>query len=161
LLLAQRLLEVVAEVSLSHNQGGKSRDVIVVPPELDLQAAWRLMEREKIRHLVVLRGSGIVGIVSDRDILARGLWRHGTLELDPKLMVVNAMSPTPYTVSPRARVSEVARLMVEKQIDAVPVVDAEERVVGLVTSTDLLALIADSAGESTIPFAFRMRDDAH
>lgn len=138
----------------------KGRDVIVVPPELDLIAAWHLMERERIRHLVVLRGSGIVGIVSDRDILARGLWRHGALELDPKLMVVNAMSPAPYTVSPRARVADVARLMVEKQIDALPVVDGEERVVGLVTSTDLLALIAESAGDSTLPFAFRMRDSA-
>lgn len=135
-----------------------NRDVIVVPPELDLAAAWRLMERERIRHLVVVRGSGVVGIVSDRDLLARGLWRHGRLELDPKLLVVNAMSPAPYTVGPRARVAEVARLMVEKQIDALPVIDAEERVVGLITSTDLIALIAVRAGDDTLPFAFKLRD---
>jgi CBS domain-containing protein len=132
-------------------------DVIVVAPELDLAAAWKLMQREGIRHLLVMRGSQLVGILSDRDVLARGRWKRGGIEIDEKLLVVGAMSPAPYHVAPGARVADVARLMIEKQIDALPVVDAGQRVVGLVTSSDLVAYAAQKSKDDTIPFGYRVR----
>ena len=134
-----------------------SRDVIVVAPELDLAGAWRMMERERIRHLVVLRASVLVGIVSDRDLLARGRLRHGKLEFDEKLVVMEAMSPVPWTCGPTARVSHIAREMVQRQIDAVPVVDAGGHVLGLVTSSDLLMLLIDQTDVDTLPFRFRIK----
>ncbi len=46
-----------------------TRDVIVVPPELTLDAAWRIMTRERIRHLPVVRAGALIGMLSDRDVL--------------------------------------------------------------------------------------------
>jgi acetoin utilization protein AcuB len=51
------------------------------------------------------------------------------------------MSEPPITVSPEVRVTKAARLMMEKKIGCLPVVEGET-LVGLVTETDLLRLIA-------------------
>jgi CBS domain-containing protein len=59
-----------------------TRDVIVVPPTLSLLAAFAVMERERIRHLPVVQGGALLGILSDRDVLARATLRdNGSLEV--------------------------------------------------------------------------------
>ena len=57
------------------------------------------------------------------------------------------LTPEVVTVDPDATLTEVAALMVAEQIDHVPVVDGET-VVGIVTTTDLTAAVADEAGEA-------------
>lgn len=52
-----------------------------------------------------------------------------------------------------------AQLMAERKIDALPVV-LEGRVVGLVTSTDLVVLLAEQAPVCSLPFDFRVRETA-
>jgi CBS domain-containing protein len=136
-------------------QDTMSRDIIAVPPELDLAAAWRLMQRESIRHLPVLKNARLVGIVSDRDLLARAATRHGKLAFDTALVVQEAMSAAPFTCLPDTRIDVVARAMIEQKIDAVPIVDKHDTLVGLVTSTDLLSLLLDRTDE-TLPFQFNV-----
>ncbi len=130
-----------------------SRDVIVVPPEIDLAGAWRLMQRESIRHLPIVRNGMLVGILSDRDLLSRGQPRHGGLVFDKSLVVTEVMSAAPLTCLPDARIGTVARAMIEQKIDAVPVVDKHDKLVGLVTSSDLLALLLDRT-DDTLPFQY-------
>jgi acetoin utilization protein AcuB len=138
-----------------------TRDVIVVPPELTLANAWRVMTHERIRHLPVVRAGALIGILSDRDILARGsLDADATLHVPHHTLVGEAMTPTPIeTCDASTDVATLVRTMTEKKIDAIPVVKGL-RLVGLVTTTDLLYLLLQPDSEAEVlPFEFRLIED--
>jgi len=131
-----------------------TRRVVVVPPELSLRAAWDTMERERFRHLPVVQGGVLVGILSDRDVLIRS--RPGDVPVSP---VGEAMSPAPFVCRPDTDVTDLVRLMTEEKIDAVPVVDAADRLVGLVTSTDLMLLLIQlDEAKTPLPFEFELHE---
>jgi CBS domain-containing protein len=138
-----------------------TRDVIIVPPELTLATAWKVMTREHIRHLPVVRAGALVGMLSDRDVLARGtMTKDGSLHLEPHIVVGEAMTPTPIeTCETSTDVAELVRTMTAKKIDAIPVVKGL-RLVGLVTTTDLLTLLLEDHGEpEPLPFEYRLIED--
>ena len=139
-----------------------TRDVIVVAPELSLAHAWRLMTRNDIRHLPVVRAGALLGMLSDRDVLVRGaVTMEGTLQVDPKVLVGEAMTPTPLeTCEASTDVADLVRVMTRMKIDAIPVVKGL-RLVGLVTSTDLLSLLLDREEAAPLPFEFRIIEDPH
>ena len=140
-----------------------TRDVIVVPPELALVTAWHLMTVEGIRHLPVVRAGALIGMLSDRDILARGkLQSDGTLHIASDILVGAAMTPLPLeTCDATDDVAELVRRMAIKRIDAIPVVRGL-RLVGLVTTTDLLELLLVRRGHEEpepMPFEFHVIED--
>jgi predicted transcriptional regulator len=67
------------------------------------------------------------------------------------------MTPAPITCLPNTPVGQVAELMLAHKIDSVPVVDGGGVLVGLVTSSDLLALLVERDQAQVLPFAFRLR----
>lgn len=138
-----------------------TRDVTVIPPELPLAAAWDVMQRKRIRHLPVVRVGALVGMVSDRDILARGHLRpDGSLAVPDGIVVGEAMTPPPLVTCELATdVRELVHTMTERKIDAVPVVHGL-RLIGLVTTTDLLLLLLEREEEARpLPFEFRLVED--
>jgi len=136
-----------------------TRNVTVVPPELPLALAHIVMQREKIRHLPVVRAGALLGILSDRDLLARGTLRDdGSLHL-PQGTVASAMTTTPVVAEVDTPVSTLVRLMTERKIDAIPIVRGL-RLVGLVTSTDLLLLLVDFDTATPLPFEFHLAETA-
>ncbi len=141
-----------------------TRDVIVVPPELTLAAAWQVMMREHIRHLPVVRAGALIGMLSDRDVLARGtIAKDDSIHVPPQITVAEAMTHTPvFTCDASSAVAELVLTMVSNKIDAVPVVKGL-RLVGLVTSTDLLALLLESEGHHAVdrlPFEFNIVEES-
>ena len=134
-----------------------TRRVYVAPPELSLADGWAILERHRIRHLPVVSAGVLLGIVSARDLLLRATPDgRGGLRFDDAHLA-EAMTPAPITCSPSTSVSEIARVLTERKIDAVPVVDDLERMVGLVTSTDLmLLLIGREEARDPIPFRFEL-----
>jgi CBS domain-containing protein len=130
-----------------------TRDVVVVSPELDLGAAREIMERKHIRHLPVVKQGRLVGILSDRDVL-----RYEGVLLDGMGASAGAaMTPAPITCFITTTVSQVAQMMLEHKIDSVPVVTPAGLLVGLVTSSDLLQLLVDSADVQALPFHYRLQ----
>ena len=131
-----------------------TRKVFVVTPDTSLPAAWELMSRERFRHLPVVSGGTLVGILSDRDILARATKEPDRI-LVPDIRAGDAATPWPYVCDPQTDVCDLVRMMIEKKIDAVPVVDEAKQLVGLVTSTDLLLLlIPRDEAKMPLPFVF-------
>ena len=97
-----------------------------------LSEARIMMREHRIRHLPVLRGAELVGIVSERDL--------GLIEACPtferrRVPVEEAMTPTPFTASPVTPLHEVARVMAERKCGSAVVVDGGA-VVGVFTTTD-------------------------
>lgn len=130
-----------------------TRDVVVVTRETNLAVARRIMERRRIRHLPVVEHGRLVGILSDRDLLQY----EGSPVEGSTVPVGTAMTLAPMTCFITTSVSRVAQMMLEHKIDSVPVVDPSGALVGLVTSSDLLQLLVESADVQALPFHYRLR----
>jgi CBS domain-containing protein len=125
-----------------------TRAVVVVSPTVGVPAARRLMKQLNVRHLPVMADGRLVGILSDRDLLGRP---EGG---DPGTCG-EVMTPSPLTCSPDSSVGSVAAMMIEHKVDSIPVVRGE-RLVGLVTSTDLLELLVERDQAQALPFEFQL-----
>lgn len=114
------------------------RDVVTIEESEDLSTALQLMGWNGIRHLPVIRDARVVGMISERDVLAH-------VRSDDRLKVSgsvsDAMSAPVRQVPRHLDVEEAAGMMVGERIDALPVVE-EGRLLGIVTSTDLLGHVA-------------------
>ncbi len=97
------------------------------------------MHQFEIRHLPVLRGGRLVGILSDRDLAMV----ESLPGVDPKQVTVGeAMTSEPYAVPPNASLPAVLREMADRKYGTAVIVDAE-RPVGIVTTIDALRLCVD------------------
>ncbi len=141
-----------------------SRDVIAIQEEMPLAAAARVLSRAQISGAPVVDTTGVcVGVVSATDFLRlanRDMrvapvtcatphcvcsdWQLLEIHELPVDEVRRHMTPDPVTVRPGTSVGEVARLMLDAHIHRVIVVDAKGRPIGIVSSTDLIAAIAQS-----------------
>jgi len=113
-----------------------SRDPQVITPDDTLREAARLMADYDCGSLPVVEdkvGMQVVGVLTDRDIAVRGVARGKT----PDSKVNDVMSPAPACVFEEDDIEEVERIMAEKQVRRVPVVDRNDRVVGMIAQADL------------------------
>lgn len=120
---------------------------ITVAPNTPVSEARSLMQRKRIRHLLVTESERLVGIITDRDIrltlpspaTSLSVWELNYLLA--KLTVEEVMTKGVITVGPDREVVEAVRLLLAHKIGALPVTE-EERVVGIITETDLLRAFA-------------------
>lgn len=129
-----------------------SPDPITVEPDTPLREARRLLAWYGVRHLPVVRAGVLVGIVSDRDLrlddhaLEAALAGVPVRELGLDRPVGDVMSTPVYSVRDHEPVEAAARLLLSRRVSALPVLDADGALVGLVTTTDcLLASLAPAA----------------
>ena len=121
--------------------------VITVDPDMPMLDARQRMADAHIRHLVVTEGSRVVGMLTDRDIRLNlpspattlSVWEINALLA--KLTVGEVMSRMVIQVSADRSVADAARLMLDHQIGALPVVEGE-RLVGIVTESDFVRVVA-------------------
>jgi CBS domain-containing protein len=117
-----------------------SRPVIVVSRDATLTAALKLMVAGRLRHLAVVDDSGrCLGALADRAIAAE--WAHDSTGFGGR-RVREVLEPAVSLVPVTASIATVAGVMRRTRTDAVVVVEAGGRPVGIVTATDLIALLA-------------------
>jgi CBS domain-containing protein len=112
-----------------------TRDPEVCTPEDTLQRAARLMVDCDCGSIPVIEAGDkrLVGVITDRDITVRGVAKGKP----PESKVNDVMSPSPSFCKADDAVEEVERIMIEKQVRRVPIVDDQNRVVGIVAQADL------------------------
>jgi CBS domain-containing protein len=114
-----------------------------LPVEIDrresLATALRRMQAHEVRHIPVLDGPEVFGILSRHDVLDACL-RHGRHA--ESLPVGDLCTVGPFTVSPLETIPTVAAQMVERGIATALVTDGD-MLVGIFTSTDALRVLAD------------------
>jgi acetoin utilization protein AcuB len=123
---------------------------VTVRPDASVAEAWDLMRDRAIRHMPVLDGGAVIGMLSDRDLahfdMARLLTVEGAEALRRELgtPVVKVMSADIVAVNPDAELGEVVDLLVENRIGAVPVIRPEtQELVGIVSYVDVLEALRD------------------
>lgn len=114
---------------------------ICVLPGDSLVAAVSRMVRERIRHMIVADADRrVVGILSDRDLrLLLGDKQLKTMGEDVDGLEVRwAMTPSPHVIREDASIYELASYFIDERVGALPVVDEDRRLVGVVSYVDLL-----------------------
>lgn len=107
--------------------------------EQTIEKAEQMMRTYKVRHLPVLHGGKIVGILTDRDIKLVSSFRDVDVQ---KMKVSEAFTPEPYITSPKSLLSEVAAQMAEKKFGCAIVADNNE-LVGIFTEVDAMKALSD------------------
>lgn len=113
-------------------------------PGVSLQAAARKMRDRGIGSLPILSDGELVGIVTDRDICCRGM--GGAREL-ARTKVDDIMSRDVATCLDDQEIAEAARIMEERHVRRLAVLDHERKMVGLLSVDDLAHCSHDLAGE--------------
>jgi acetoin utilization protein AcuB len=104
-----------------------------------LSQAHAVMSKHRIRHLPVLRGGALVGVITDRDLHLIETLK----DVDPtKVTVEEAMTASPYSVAPDAALDEVAAEMAERKYGCAVVMD-NHHVVGVLTTVDVARALAE------------------
>jgi CBS domain-containing protein len=120
-----------------------TRDPIRVAVTCPVGRVVRLMESQRIRHVLVMDGERLAGIVSSRDVRAPLVVADPSRPpLSASSPVSEAMSEVVVTASPSTPLTNAAREMLDQKIGALPVLE-EGRPVGILTKSDALeALVA-------------------
>lgn len=125
-----------------------STDVITITTETTLPEAHQIMTNEEIRRLPVVDKDGhLVGIVTIGDIRSAepspatslSIWEMNYLLTNLKIEKI--MTRNPKTIRADATIGEAARMMLEYRVSGLPVVDADHRVVGIITESDIFSMV--------------------
>ncbi len=118
----------------------KGREVVSITPMASVYDAVRLMDEKNVGSLLVLNAHGkIAGILTERDCF------HKVILTDKSardVLVKTAMSKKVVYTSPEDTVDDCMALMTQKRIRHLPVIDAQQRVVGLISIGDLVKFVA-------------------
>ena len=134
-----------------------TREVIAIKKNVDVQEAARLLSDNRISGLpVVDEENHVIGIVTETDILHtvgvkrghafRDILRHILGKPPPKqktrAMVEDIMTSPAITTKPETDLREVARILDQKRIKRLPVVDGENKLIGVISRANIVRLLA-------------------
>ena len=139
-------------------------DVVTVSPETSLESAIQILAEREISGLPVVNNAGnLIGVISETDLT----WQATGVDTPPYVMfldsviylqnpakhnqevhkalgqtVGDAMSDNPATVKSSQLVREAARIMHDKKVRRLPVVDEQSKLVGMITQGDVIKMMA-------------------
>ncbi len=119
-----------------------STPVVVVGPEDNLAHARRLMIRYRVGRLVVVRDYEPVGIITKSDFAKLATSRFTKRGLD-RISVEEIMTEKPIVVKADDALTDACRILLEKNIGGLPVIDEDRRLVGILTKTDIVRAYAE------------------
>src|SRR5215831_20191063 len=133
-----------------------TEDPVTVPMMAKVRDAVRLLQQLDVRHLPVVDEEGmLVGMLSDRDLRGLsfpeviGAEYVGTIQTALDAPIASIMSSDVVSVDLEADVAEVIDLMLDLKIGAVPVVDTDQTLVGIISYIDVVRLLPIDSEESS------------
>ena len=136
-----------------------SKDLVTIDADTSIMKASRVMKQNEIQHLPVLSQGRLVGIVSDRDLKeatpskATTLDIHEMYHLLDTITVKSLMPKKIFTIPPGETVEKAAAVMLKHHISALPVVDPEGTLAGIITKGDIFRAFVSISGIYQGPLA--------
>jgi acetoin utilization protein AcuB len=124
-----------------------TREVVTLGPEASAAEAWGVCQEMRIRHIPVVEGGRLVGLVSDRDLRDISPPRGSGGERDTLgwVSLRDIMSTGLVTIHPLDTIEHAAREIYERKIGCLPVV-ADGELVGIITSQDMMRIMIEMVG---------------
>lgn len=116
-----------------------TKDTVTVQVGQPPSVARQLLTQHRFHHLPVLEGKRLVGILSTNDFLKFSLRGWGSDDrtmdalLDQQITIVDMMTQSPITLSEKCTVRDAVQVLNTGKFHSIPIVDAQENLVGLVT----------------------------
>ena len=131
-----------------------TRRVVTIGPEASIFEVQELMAQNRIRHIpVVEEGDKLVGIVSDRDLRSALPFRYLKEGVSPeeqeklqRLRVKDIMTREVFTISPAYTIQDALLMIQNSKVGALPVVDEDGRLKGILSVRDLLRAFINVLG---------------
>jgi CBS domain-containing protein len=129
-----------------------------ISQESSLLDAAMTMRRSSIRHLPIVEGEKLVGIITERDVLRCSPSLLGEITQDEynaifeNTPITRVMTRDPISVAPDSPVRDAVALMIDRKMGCLPVVEGE-RLVGILTRSDLLNVLMNLLPASPTPAA--------
>jgi acetoin utilization protein AcuB len=128
-----------------------SHPVITVSPNISIIKAHELMARENINQCPVVKGGKMIGLITEKDILKAypssantlSIWEVASL-ID-RVKVQDIMLKEFQTVQEDTSIEEAARILVDHEISALPVLSGKD-LVGIITEADLFKIMLEMLG---------------
>lgn len=114
------------------------KDVVTIEPEGTIAEAVRMMQKENVGAVVVVEHEKVVGILTDRDV-ALALAVDG---VSADLPVSEIMTQEVVTIWDDQGIFNATQYFLGHEFRRLPIVDRQERLVGMVTTDDLFAMLA-------------------
>lgn len=114
-------------------------DAVSAPPDTSISDLAQTMEEEQIGDVIITEDDKPVGIVTDRDIALA----YGRGEDLDSMDAEDLMTEDPVTIQEDAEDIELPKLMAEKEVRRIPVVDDDGRLVGIATLDDVVSVIGE------------------
>lgn len=131
-----------------------TKEAITVSPSAPLSEAAQMMCGRNVGTVVVTASPAdrpvVVGIITDRDIIRAQL--HRTSDLS-RLSVAEVMTPDPLVLNEQESIEEAINQLLARGVRRAPVIDASGKLVGLVSTDDLLAEVSDELVNLVQPIA--------
>jgi len=123
--------------------------VISVEADTPVADAYNIMMERSIRRLPVVQNGKLVGIVTLGDLRearpssATSLSIYELNYLLSKLTVDKVMTHNPFTMSPETPIQIAAKMMMDRKVGGLPVVNEEGHLVGIITESDIFSMLVD------------------
>ena len=140
-------------------QDWMSKDLVTIDADTSIMKASRVMKQNEIQHLPVLSQGRLAGIISDRDLKeatpskATTLDIHEMYHLLDTITVKSLMPKKLFTITPGETVEKAAAVMLKHRISALPVVDAQGALAGIITKGDIFRAFVSISGIYEGPLA--------
>lgn len=132
-----------------------NREVITVAVDAPLLDAVHLMRDNNIRQLPVVKGDRLAGIITEKDIKEFSPSRASTLDIYEmhavlaRTEVKEVMTSQVVTARPDDPIEKVALILRDRRFGGLPVVDFQNKLVGIITSVDLFDVFVEAMGMRT------------
>jgi CBS domain-containing protein len=123
-----------------------SRDLVTLEETQNLKFLPEVMKVFRFRHMPVVDGNRLIGLVTERDVLrasASSLLPKSAEQADylaRSFLVRDMMTRNVHSVHPETPLTDVARLMRREKLGCIPVVEGENTLVGIITEADFVTL---------------------
>jgi len=137
--------------------------LIKVTPDMSVKDAFLLMRSHRVRHLPVVEGDSLEGIISDRD-LRRPKWVDALddwttyYQINDDTLVKDVMTLNPEVVRTYDTIRKAVILLRERRYGALPVLDKKNDLVGILSAQDLLTALEELLVKPRAPKKAKEKD---